>query len=180
MGAGRRSRPAPTLGGYPEWMDDLAIVERQLGRPPRGVRRVAARCPYGAPAVVEQAAYLDGGEPFPTTYYLTCPSAVAAVGALEDAGGVDRLEQLVAAGGDAAASYAWGTARQRQLRRPAPVMADSGASLSLGIGGTSREGAVKCLHAHAAFALAEPGYELGRAILDEAAPLFPTGGCCSA
>jgi hypothetical protein len=59
-------------------------------------------------------------------------------------------------------------------------MADSGASLSLGIGGTSREGAVKCLHAHAAFALAEPGYELGRAILDEAAPLFPTGGCCSA
>ena len=161
-------------------MDDLAIVERQLGRPPRGVQRVAARCPYGAPAVVQQSSYLDDGRPFPTTYYLTCPSAVAAVGALEDAGGVDRLERLIAEGGDAADSYAWGAARQRQLRQPAPLMADDGASLALGIGGTAREGAVKCLHAHAAFALAEPGYQLGRAIIDEAAPLYPAAGCCSA
>ena len=161
-------------------MDDLALVERQLGRASRGVRRVAARCPYGAPAVVEQDAYLENGEPFPTTYYLTCPSAVAALGALEDAGGVDRYERLVAIDDAVAAAYAWGAARQRQLRRPAPVMADAGASLTLGIGGTAREGAVKCLHAHAAFALAEPGYDLGRAILDDAEPLFPAGGCCSA
>jgi hypothetical protein len=161
-------------------MDDLAVVERQLGRAPRGVRRVATRCPYGAPAVVEQDAYLADGEPFPTTYYLTCPSAVAALGALEDAGGVDRYERLVAAGGAAAESHAWGAARQRQLRRPSAVMADGGASLELGIGGTSRTGAVKCLHAHAAFALAEPGYALGRRILDDAGPLFPDSGCCSA
>jgi uncharacterized protein len=161
-------------------MDDLAIVERQLGRFPRGVRRVAARCPYGAPAVVEQDAYLESGEPFPTTYYLTCPSAVAAVGALEDAGGVDRYERLVATDDDASASYAWGVARQRELRRPAPVMADAGASLALGIGGTARDGSLKCLHAHAAFALAEPGYDLGRTILDDAEPLFPAAGCCSA
>jgi hypothetical protein len=59
-------------------------------------------------------------------------------------------------------------------------MADGGASLELGIGGTSRTGAVKCLHAHAAFALAEPGYALGRRILDDAGPLFPDSGCCSA
>ncbi|HEY0388771.1 MAG TPA: DUF501 domain-containing protein [Gaiellales bacterium] len=160
-------------------MDDRAIVERQLGRPPRGLRGVAARCPYGAPAVVEQDAYLAGGDPFPTTYYLTCPSAVAAIAALEDAGGVDRFERLVAAGGPAAESYAWGAARQRALRRPAAVMADGGASLELGIGGTARAGAVKCLHAHAAFALAEPGYALGRAIVEEAAPLFPETGCCT-
>jgi uncharacterized protein len=160
-------------------MDDLAIVERQLGRAPRGLRRVAARCPYGAPAVLEQDAYLEGGEPFPTTYYLTCPSAVAALGALEDAGGVDRYERLITTDEDAASSYAWAAARQRELRRPAPVMADDGASLALGIGGTAHDGAVKCLHAHGAFALAEPDYALGRAILDEAAPLFPAGGCCS-
>ena len=42
-------------------------------------------------------------------------------------------------------------------------MADAGASLALGIAGTSRPGAVKCLHAHAAFALAQPGYALGAA-----------------
>jgi hypothetical protein len=160
-------------------MDDLATIERQLGRPPRGLRRVAARCPYGAPAVIEQAGYLPGGEPFPTTYYLTCPSAVSAVAALEDAGGVDRYERLVAAGGDLAMSYASAAERQHGLRRPAAVMLDGGASLRLGIAGTARDGAVKCLHAHAAFALAEPGYLLGDAIIGEAAPLYPPGGCCS-
>jgi len=69
-------------------VDDEAVIERQLGRPARGLAGVAARCPYGAPAVVEQHSYLPGGEPFPTTYYLTCPHAVAAVSALEHAGGV--------------------------------------------------------------------------------------------
>jgi hypothetical protein len=80
----------------------------------------------------------------------------------------------------AAESYAWGAALQRQLRRPAPVMRDDGRSLWLGIGGTARDGAVKCLHAHAAFALAEPSYGLGRRMLDEAAPLFPFDRCCCA
>ena len=81
---------------------------------------------------------------------------------------------------EAMAEYRAGAARQRELRRPAARMADGGASLRLGIAGTSREGAVKCLHAHAAFALAEPGYALGRRILAEAAPLYPAGECCTA
>jgi hypothetical protein len=59
-------------------------------------------------------------------------------------------------------------------------MLDGGASLALGIGGTARDGAVKCLHAHAAFALAQPGYLLGDAVLAEAAPVFPADRCCSA
>ena len=128
--------------------------------------------------MVRQAGYGPGGEPFPTTYYLTCPSAVERLGALEDAGGVERYERLVAVEAEARASYRWGARRQRQLRRPAVVMLDGGRSLTLGIAGTDRQGAVKCLHAHAAFALAEPGYELGRRMLDEAAPLFPPDRCC--
>jgi uncharacterized protein len=141
---------------------------------------VVARCPHGAPAVVRQAAYLDDGEPFPTTYYLTCPSAVARLGTLEDAGGVERYQTLVATDAAAAESYARGAARQRELRTAAPSMRDGGRSLRLGIGGTESVGAVKCLHAHAAFALAEPSYALGRAMLDEAAPLFPSDRCCCA
>jgi len=43
-----------------------------------------------------------------------------------------------------------------------------------------RDGAVKCLHAHAAFALAQSGYLLGDAVLADAAPVFPADGCCSA
>jgi hypothetical protein len=161
-------------------VDDEAVIERQLGRPARGLAGVAARCPYGVPAVVEQDSYLPGGEPFPTTYYLTCPHAVAALSALEHAGGVDRFQRLADDDDVLGRSYRDGAERQRSLRRAAPVMLDGGASLALGIGGTARDGAIKCLHAHAAFALAQPGYLLGDAVLAEAAPVFPAGGCCSA
>ena len=159
-------------------MEDAATIEAQLGRPPRGSASVAVRCPYGRPAVVEQDAYLAGGEPFPTTYYLTCPHAVSRIDRLEAEGGVDRYEQLLLRDAALRASYLAASERQRALRRPAPEMADGGASLRLGIAGVTRDGAVKCLHAHAAFALAEPGYALGVRILAEAEPLFPEGRCC--
>lgn len=138
------------------------------------------RCPHGRPAVIAQPAYLGDGTPFPTTYYLSCPHAVARIDALEAAGGVDRYEQLVASDAEAMGEYRAGAARQRDLRRRAARMADGGASLELGIAGTRRDGAVKCLHAHAAFALAEPDYSLGRRMLAEAAPLYPAGECCTA
>src|SRR5919198_539022 len=96
-------------------MDDGAVVERQLGRPPRAFRRVAARCPFGRPAVTEQAPYDRNGEPFPTTYYLTCPHLVAAVSRLEAAGGVERWTGAVADDEDLQASLADATARQRQI-----------------------------------------------------------------
>ncbi len=163
---------------YRAGIDDLAVIRRQLGRPPRALAGVAVRCPHGRPAVIEQVAYLHDGTPFPTGYYLTCPSAVARIARLEDAGGVRRYEEMVRREPEARASYEWGAARQVELRRPAARMMDGGAMLGLGIGGTAREGAVKCLHAHAAFALAQPGYALGRRILDEAAPVFPEAGCC--
>jgi hypothetical protein len=144
--------------------DDRDLVARQLGREPRAFAAVAARCPFGRPAAIRQRSYLDSGEPFPTTFYLTCPAAVAAVGRLEDAGGVARYQRLVA--------------EDRHAGESAPRMLDGGASLALGIGGTARDGAVKCLHAHAAFALGVPGYRLGARILAEAAPLYPDQ-CCT-
>jgi hypothetical protein len=159
-------------------VEDATVIEAQLGRPPRGLARVAVRCPHGRPAVVEQDAYLSDGEPFPTTYYLTCPHAVARIDRLEAAGGVDRYERLLAEDTALRASYAAASRRQRALRRPAGEMADGGASLGLGIAGVAREGAVKCLHAHAAFALAEPGYELGMRIVAEAEPVYPADRCC--
>ena len=51
--------------------------------------------------------------------------------------------------------------------------------LDVGIGGSSRSGSLKCLHAHAAFALARPGYELGDRILAEVPALWPVDRCCS-
>lgn len=149
--------------------NDRAVVERQLGRPPRAFRRVAVRCPFGLPAVTEQNAYDDTGSPFPTTYWLTCPRLVRAVSRLEAAGGVERWSKLAAVDPELAASLEMAQAEQRAIRP----------DLDLGIGG-ARPGAagLKCLHAHVAFALARPGYELGERVVGELEPLWPAA-CCS-
>ena len=163
-------------------MDDREIVERQLGRPPRAYRRVLVRCPYGLAAVTEQSPYDANGEPFPTTYYLTCRHLVSAVSRLEADGGVERWTLAAADDPALAASLDRATEEQRQIRRElagARRGSDGGSSLELGIGGSGRNGSLKCLHAHVAFALARPGYELGEAILAEIQPRWPSGGCCS-
>jgi len=150
--------------------DDLVLVERQLGRPPRAFRRVAVRCPYGAPAVVEQTPFDANGEPFPTEFWLTCRHLAASIARLEAEGGVERWTRLAASDGVLGASLARAHREQRELRPELPG----------GVGGQTRDGSLKCLHAHAAFALARPGYLLGDRILAEAAPLWPGGGCCTA
>ena len=162
-------------------MDDRALVERQLGRPPRAFRRVVSRCPYSRPAVTEQAPYDDDGEPFPTTYYLTCRHLVAAVARLEADGGVTRWSDAVADDPALAASLERATAEQRRIRRALAGEArppDGGESLELGIGGSRNPRQLKCLHAHVAFALARPGYELGEWIAAEVDPLWPER-CCT-
>src|SRR5206468_10425150 len=128
-------------------MDDRAVVERQLGRAPRAFRRVVRRCPFGRPAVTEQSPYDGAGEPFPTTYYLTCPHAVAAVSRLEAAGGVERWSARAASDPALAASLRSATGRQRAIRKRLATGAsgrDGGASLELGIGGASRPDRLKC------------------------------------
>ena len=94
-------------------MDDRAVVERQLGRTPRAFLRVAYRCPFGAPAVTIQAPYDSSGEPFPTTFYLTCRHLVAAVSRLEAAGGIERWTTAVASDDTLAASLRDATEEQR-------------------------------------------------------------------
>ena len=179
----RNRRPTP---------GDLQCLAGQLGRP-RGadlhpVQRVAARCPFGLPAVAECLPYDGAGHPFPTLFYLTCPTAVAAIQLVEAAGGVRRYAALLAAsssavrpaGEDAAALRAslraaalYERRRRRTLARgPAAAFlaraADGGASLRLGIGGVAQPASLKCLHCHAAHALVRPAYALGRRLLDEA------------
>ncbi len=173
---GRPSRP------YTGRVDDRELVKRQIGRAPRAFRRVAARCPFGTPAVTEQEPYDDAGAPFPTTYYLTCRHLVAAVSRLEATGGVERWSAAVAADDVLAESLARATDDQRLIRRELAVGGqhpDGGSSLDLGIGGSRNPAQLKCLHAHVAFALARPGYDLGERILGELQPLWPER-CCLA
>ena len=150
-------------------MDDRSVVARQIGRTPRAFRRVAVRCPYGRPAVTEQAPFDDRGEPFPTTYYVTCPHLVAAISRLEAAGGVDRWSRAAAEDERLRESLEHANAEQRRIRPELPV----------GIAGAHEgAGSLKCLHAHGAFALAHPDYELGQRVLAEIDPLWPEE-CCT-
>jgi hypothetical protein len=137
-------------------VDDRAVVSWQLDRPARPFQRVAVRCPHGFPAVTEQPPFDPDGSPFPTTYYLTCPWLVAGLARREAAGGVREWSERAEADPDLAASLASADADQRELRP----------GLEGGIAGRRQRG-LKCLHAHAAFALARPGYELGERILAE-------------
>jgi hypothetical protein len=149
-------------------VEDLEIVERQLGRRPRAFKRVAVRCPFGKPAVTEQLAFDEDGKPFPTQFYVTCRYLVAAISRLEADGGVERWSRAAHEDDTLARSLADAQAEQRRLRP----------EIDAGIGGSTRSGSLKCLHAHAAFALARPGYELGDRILDELPSLWPES-CCT-
>jgi hypothetical protein len=149
-------------------LTDEEIVARQLGRSPRAFRGVAVRCPFGRPAVTEQAPFDDAGHPFPTQFWVTCPQLVAAISRLEASGGVERWSRAAREDPELAASLA---SAQEAQRRERP-------ELAAGIGGSTRAGSLKCLHAHAAFALARPGYELGDRIIAELPSLWPSS-CCT-
>jgi hypothetical protein len=147
---------------------DEEVVARQIGRSPRAFRRVAVRCPFGRPAVTEQAPFDEDGRPFPTQYYVTCRHLVAAISRLEAAGGVERWTEAARTDPELEASLAAAQEEQRRIRP----------ELEAGIGGSTREGSLKCLHAHAAFALARPGYLLGDRILAELPARWPDS-CCT-
>jgi hypothetical protein len=127
---------------------DLEVVERQLGRRPRAVRRVAHRCSCGLPDVVETAPRLEDGTPFPTLYYLTCPRASSAVSRLESSGLMRAMTSRL--GEDPAVAAAYRAAHEDYLaRRDAlggPLPGNPGA------GGMPER--VKCLHVLVAHSLA--------------------------
>lgn len=131
--------------------DDLVLLEEQLGRSPFPPARVVCRCAAGRPVVVEQPPQTPDGRPFPTAFWLCCPALIHAVSVLEGAGGVRALEQRIAAEPELAAAFDAAQERHHALR-------------GLGIGGVRNPRAVKCLHAHVAFALAEP-HPVGDALL---------------
>ncbi len=84
---------------------DVEAFKQQLGRPPRGLRAIAHRCPCGQPDVVETAPRLPDGTPFPTTYYLTCPKAASAIGTLEANGVMKEMTARLQTDPELAAAY---------------------------------------------------------------------------
>lgn len=155
--------------------DDLAAVERQLQRRPRSVLGVAHRCGCGLPDVVETSPRIEGGSPFPTVFYLTCPRAASAIGRLE-AGGVMR-EMTERLGADPALAAAYAAAHEHYLAHRQAI--DDVPEIR-GISAGGMPDRVKCLHVLVAHALAAgPGVNpLG----DEALAMlgdWSAGGPCA-
>jgi uncharacterized protein len=153
---------------------DLAAVAEQLGRTPRGTRRVAHRCPCGLPDVVETTPRLADGSPFPTLFYLTCPRAVAACGRMESGGLMKEMNARLAADPDLATRYR--AAHEDYLARRAKL-GEVPEIAGVSAGGMPTR--VKCLHVLLAHALAAgPGVNpLGDQVRERAEPWW-TGGPC--
>ncbi len=128
---------------------DLDVLAEQLGRPPRGVVDIAARCVCGRPLVVRTAPRLEDGTPFPTTYYLTEPAVVRAVSTLEAQGVMREMTDRLATDARLAAGYA--AAHEDYLTRRAEL-GDVPEIAGVSAGGMPTR--VKCLHVLVAHSLA--------------------------
>jgi uncharacterized protein len=151
---------------------DRATVAEQLGRPPRAIRAVAARCPSGHPAVVQTSPRLEDGTPFPTLYYLTCPRLTSLVSTLEASGLMREMTERLGTDEDLAAAY---LAAHRAYLAERDAIEPLGTDVSAG----GMPGRVKCLHVHVAHALAAgPGVNpFGDETLLRLADNWPRGGC---
>jgi hypothetical protein len=153
---------------------DLAAVEAQLGRTPRGTHAVGHRCPCSLPDVVVTEPRLADGTPFPTTYYLTCPRATSVIGSLEGAGLMREMEDRLR--DDAGLAAAYRAAHDAYLADRA-VLGNVPEIAGVSAGGMPDR--VKCLHVLAAHALAAgPGVNpLGDEVVERLADWWAAGPC---
>jgi hypothetical protein len=153
---------------------DLAAVEAQLGRTPRGTHAVGHRCPCLLPDVVVTEPRLPDGTPFPTTYYLTCPRAASMIGTLEGSGLMREMEDRL--GDDAVLAASYRQAHEAYLADRA-ALGDVPEIDGVSAGGMPDR--VKCLHVLAAHSLAAgPGVNpLGDEVLELLGAWWADGPC---
>ena len=153
---------------------DEAVIETQLGRPPRSIHGVGHRCPCGNPDVVATEPRLEDGTPFPTTFYLTCPRAASMIGTLEASGLMKEMSDRLSSDPALAAGYASAHERYLKFRESIGHVPE--------IAGVSAGGMpdrVKCLHVLAGQALAQGRgvNPLGDEVLDRLGEFWAAGPC---
>ena len=163
----------------PATPDQIAVVNRQLGRYPRGMVAVGACCVCGNPLAVVTRPQLEDDTPFPTTCYLTSPEVVKAVSRLEADGIMADWNTELGSHADLADSYrrahelylAFRSALAQRLGD------DEGRIAGISAGGMPKR--VKCLHALTAQSLVMgPGINpLGDRVLDLVRPVFDPQLC---
>ncbi len=137
---------------------DFEAVSRQLGRTPRPFR-VAARCPFGLPSVIENERTLN----MPTSFWVTCPSLDKAIARVESAGGVRGAQEAV------------GEETVEEIH------AHHLARYGTRVGGVREGGHIKCLHAFTALHLAGAiPNGVAEWTLRRLGCAYPRDACCSA
>ncbi len=151
---------------------DQAAVAAQLGRPPRGLLAVVARCPGGHPAAVATSPRLPDGSPFPTLYYLTCPRLNSLVGTLEAGGVMREMTERLADDPDLALAY-------RAAHDSYLAQRDAIEPLGTRVTAGGMPERVKCLHALLAHTLAvgEGVNPFGDETLALVRRTWPDGSC---
>jgi len=172
---------SPGLPGSPrsaERVDaaDLAAVQQQLGRVPRGVAAVAHRCPCGHPDVLRTEPRLPDGTPFPTTFYATCPRLTGAISTLETSGLMREMTGRLRSDPELASAY---TAAHEDYLRRRGELGDVAEIAGISAGGMPDR--VKCLHVLVGHSLAVgPGVNpLGDEALEALGQWWAAGPCVS-
>ncbi|MEH6578847.1 MAG: DUF501 domain-containing protein [Amphritea sp.] len=153
----------------------LALIEQQLGRTPRGIVDIAWQTKAGVPAVLQMRSLVDD-QPFPTLYWLCSKDIYQAIAEIETAGWVKQIEQQIQedetlrqahlADQQAYVALRW----QKMLDTDRQRIAELGFSElfdSYGIGGIRHWDKVRCLHMQYAYHLAVGGTTIGQRLDQE-------------
>lgn len=152
----------------------LELIEKQLGRKPRGLVDIAWQNKQGVPAVLQMRSLVDD-KPFPTLYWLSSKDLYQAIAEIETGGEVKRIEQQIGLDDELRAAHLADQQRYIDLRWK--MMADNDRQRidelgftelfnSYGIGGIRHWDKVRCLHMQYAYHLAVGGTAVGQ-LLDE-------------
>ena len=144
---------------------DLAAVRDQLGREPTTPFTVVARCTGGHPLVIRNVPIDAAGDPFPTTYWLTCPDAVKAISRIESEGWIARLNERMTDDEGFRASV-----EAAHDAYAADRATDLAAAVAWGGVAGTRIG-IKCLHAHYAYRLAGGDDPVGAWVAERIEPV---------
>lgn len=161
---------------------DTALVQRQLGRYPRGMVAVGARCVCGRPLAVVTRPMLPGAIPFPTTCYLTSPEAVKAVSHVEADGRMRDYNELLQSDQAIAEAYRRAHGMYLAFRHELARLLGDDESHIAGISAGGMPQRVKCLHALVAQTLVMgPGVNpIGDRVMEAVAAEFSPQVCrCS-
>jgi len=150
---------------------DQIIIPKQLDKPtlPSNYYRCLKRCHYGFSQVIESFPLKDG-EPFPTTYYLTCPHLRYHISKLEESGVISVLDHLKHTEAYKQLDDYYTKERKSRLSHSLldsqQVLEKYEDALTLGIGGIKDQRGIKCLHLHAATYLAKLEDPVGHRVMD--------------